>query len=158
LRVRIGSRGLLRVVGVVFLVGAAGVYALTLKGPPPLESMERNRGIVGDVKRHTSTKSAPYITMSIGGLTYVVRSYRKAWMDSLHSALQRGDTATVWGVEVPNGWYQVWQLQKGDSMVIRYADRVSRERASDASTRVLAEVVGGLALLMIGASAFIPKV
>jgi hypothetical protein len=156
--VRIGSRGLLRIAGSLFLIGAAGLYALSFTSAPALESLHHDRGMVGGVKHHWSAKSAPYLTITIGGLTYVVRSYRREWMDSLRSTMRRGDTATVWGAEAPNGWYQIWQLQKGDSMVIRYADRVARDRASDARTKVFAEVVGVLALAMIGASAVIPKV
>ena len=144
---------MLRLVGVCFLIGAAGVYGLNAADPPALESLERNRGIVGEVKHHANSKSAPYLTIEIGGLTYTVRSYRKEWLDSLRGALTRGDTATVWGKEVPNGWYQVWQLQKRDSMVVRYADRVASERVNSERSRLLAEVVGGIAVLMLGVSA-----
>lgn len=151
-----GGRGL-RIAGVLFLVAAASLWALSTVAAPTLESLQRDRGIVGDVRYHNSSKGAPYLTISIGGLTYTTRSYDRAWLDSLRATLQRGDTATVWGKEVPNGWYQIWQLQKGDSMVIRYADRVAIEHRRDDGTRVAAAVMAAIGIVMLGVSAMIPR-
>jgi len=148
-RMRMGPRGLLRVIGVLFLLGAASLYGLSFLGAPSLASLERNRGIVGDVSRHTGGKSAPYLTLSIGGLTYVTRSYRKAWLDSLTAAMRRGDTATAWGSQVPNGWCQLWQLQKGDSMVIAYGERASAEVARNERLRITAMAIGGIAIALL---------
>ena len=158
IRVRLGARGAMRVAGVLFLVAAVALYALNLVAAPPLASMARNRGIVGDVTRHIGARSsAPYLTMSIGGLTYVIHSYRRTWFDSLQSALRRGDTATVWGAEVPNGWYQVWQLQKGDSMVMSYGERAAIEGERNERGKVVAEVIGAMALAMLALSAVVPQ-
>lgn len=156
-RMRLGARGMLRVAGALMLAAAIALYALDLVSPPALASMAPTRGLVGDVTRHRNTKSAPYLTMNIGGLTYVLRSYRATWFDSLQAALRRGDTATVWGVEVPNGWYQVWQLQKGDSMVLSYAARAATERERNERGKVAAEVVGAIALALFAASGIVPR-
>jgi hypothetical protein len=109
--------------GMFLVVGAALVWINSTDDPPSLAELTRERGTVGEVRRHTAARSAPYLTIMIDAGRYTVSSYSRAWFDSITAALPRGTLVTVWSREVPNGSGQVWQLQKGDSLVIAFDER-----------------------------------
>ncbi len=113
--------------------------------PPPLGEVTHEIGTLSDVRMHRNNRGAPYLELTVDGGTYTVASYRRAWLDSVAGVLHAGDRLTVWSRTVPNGSGQIWQLQRGDSMVVPYAERRSRKEGSNRGTTVFGE-----ALILLG--------
>jgi len=115
---------------------------------PRLDQLQRSEGPVLATGVRSGGKYAPQLELRVEGQGYVISSYNRRWLDSLAAAISVGQVVAVWGQPAGFSWNRIFQLQRGDTVLISYA---SRKAAWDYNNRKTIEF--GKALMLIGAAA-----
>jgi hypothetical protein len=142
--------------------GAALIALARSDDAPPLDSMEKSTGGLESMQLHRYGSSkggrSPYLVFRIGGLLYTLESGRLAWLDSIRATLHGGDPMTVWSTETPIGSGQIWQLKRGDSAIVSYAERQDKKARHNGGTIQFGKILIGIGLVGLVAALLVPLI
>lgn len=128
--------------------GSLFVWITDREVVPRLDQLQRTEGPILAKGIQSGGKYAPQLELRVEGQGYVIAAYNRRWLDSVAAALSVGQVVTVWGQPAGFSWNTIFQLQRGDTLLISYA---SRKAAREYNNRKTIEF--GKGLIIIGAAA-----
>lgn len=128
--------------------GSLFVWITDREVVPRLDQLQRTEGLVIARRIQSGGKYAPRLELKVDGQNYVLSSYDRRWLDSVATALSVGQLVTVWGQPAAFSWNRIFQLQRGDTLLISYANRKAAREYNNRKT-----IEFGKGLMLIGAVA-----